>query len=203
MKKIFEKETFKFVLILFILLFFISFITICRHFPPELWQMFLEAIGIISKEKSEAESLTKLLKSNYSETSPEYQQGAIYYSEARAEFDSWITKFQSILKTKYKIKKSDPIIESLKESLRRAADKSYKFKEYVKNLAPPIVEKPIVKKPKGLSIPSAIATASAIYNALDMAIGKILRAHQATKEKKRKEMIEILGRQKWKVFDEI
>jgi len=143
--------------------------------------------------------LAKLLKSYYPEDSTEYQQGEKYYSEAKAEFDSWIEIFKSILQSEYEIKESDPIIESLRESLREAAEKSHRFKKYVKDLIPPIIEEPRPLAEPPIGVDAILKIFDSIYDA----ILKIWDIYKKENEEKRKNIIKTIEGQKWKNFDEI
>lgn len=205
MKKIFEKKIFKPSLILLVFFHLIFFMTKCRTFSPKVIELFQEGVRVISGEKNDAEVQAKKLKTFYQRSSPESKKGEIYYSEARAKFDSWITEFQSILQFKSTAKESDPVINALKESLKKAAIKSYKFKEYVKNLTAELEKYKVHIVPRLASKPSTKSPESdlTIFSALLAAVFKIRDAYIAAKEEKRNAMIKQLEDLRWKSFEEI
>lgn len=155
---------------------------------------FDEAIGILAKEQSLAESYASILKEFGKDNLKNYAEGIRLYANAKAEFDSLIEQM------KYDLRKNEPIDKSsdFKAALNQAAEQRVAFTDFVTDKI--IRGKPGRKNPLAVA---AIAATPELIKALTEAGKAIWQEYRDGDKKRQQDILEHLETMKWRSFDEI
>jgi len=150
-----------------------------------------DAIRVLKKEQSQAESYMALLNTMGKENTQLYGQGIMLYADAKAEFDGLIEKMQSDLKSG-----KEPAASSEFDALlKTAVDRRVAFTSFISKQV-------VGKTSEGIKFPW-LATAGELLPELVDAAKYIWEEYRNSKQSRRQEILDELEGLKWKPFHEI
>ncbi len=135
--------------------------------------------------KSRAEAWAMKIKKDHPENSSQYKQAFIYYTEAKAAVDAWISMLKTELAVSGDLNKSEPYNHVLNE----AAKKSYAFIKYSEDLY-------VVPRGK-------LSSLKVILQEFTNIAKIIWEEYKKVKEEKRERIKTAIEDLRWKSFDEI
>ncbi|ETX02573.1 MAG: hypothetical protein ETSY2_35285 [Candidatus Entotheonella gemina] len=153
---------------------------------------FSEAIRVLAREQSQAESYVGLLNTVAKADVPKYARGILLYADAKAEFDGLIEQMKADLTRG----RSPDTSSDFQKQLQHAVDRRTVFTTYVS-------EKIVGDEEGQKGIVTGVATAATLLPLLGKASQTIWKEFRQVSDTRKKEILTQLDGLKWRAFHEI
>lgn len=179
-------------------IFILAVLVICNNAGSALAKVpdLSKEIGIIAHQKSEAEGLMSQLNIAYKKKKISYQQymdGINYYTEAKADYDGWISELQAKIMSGGQLDKA-----KYKVFLKKAGQKAILFGHYAANC---LGLRPLVGE-RGIGEEAGSFVGNVVIDLVKAGL-EIWNAIQHGNQQEKEELCKKLNQQRWKPFDQV
>lgn len=151
-----------------------------------------EAVRILAREQSLAESHAGILKEFGRKNIEKYAHGIMLYAEAKADFDGLIEQMRTQMITGQPMEESEPY----KKIMTAAAEKRIAFTNFVSKQI-------TIDEPGKKSLPVVFTAAAQLIPVLVDAGKAVYEEYRKAKEQEKKDILDQLSALKWKSFEKI